>query len=65
MKKTERFQRLYFADFHVFHVKKLKIIYMIFNLYTEENLVLNNKTIECLCLATIVLIVAHWKFNVI
>ena len=31
----------------------------------EENLVVNNKTIECFCLGTIGLIVAPWKFDVL
>ena len=30
-----------------------------------ENLVVNNKDIECLCLGTISLIVAPWKFDVL
>ena len=31
----------------------------------EENLVINNKDNECLCLGTIGLIVASWKFDVL
>ena len=35
------------------------------NQRAEENLVVNNKDIECLCLGTIGLIVAPWKFDVL
>ena len=38
---------------------------MILNWSAEENLVVNNKTIECLYLGTTSLIVSPWKFDIL
>ena len=50
--------------FHGFHLKKLKLIQLIFDLVPGIYW-LTIKTIECLCLGTIGLIVAPWKFDVL
>ena len=50
--------------FHGFHLKKLKLIQLIFDL-APGIYWLTIKTIECLCLGTIGLIVAPWKFDVL
>ena len=38
---------------------------MILKWNAEENLVVNNKTKECLCLGTTSLIVSPWKFDIL
>ena len=45
--------------FHGFYLKKLKLIELNFELAPGRTI----KTIECLCLGTIGLIVAPWKFD--
>ena len=52
-------------SFHGFHLKKLKLIQLIFELAPEENLVVNNKDNRVFMSRNYRLIVDPWKFDVL